>query len=349
MQASNAPSKSAVPFAQSGTKNAIPVASQIGVTPGAASFTDGFPPLTMTPVAAGGVPPYGADFNGILNFLSAAVRWSQAGGRYEFDSAFATAVGGYPKGAVLSSASGSGSWQNLADNNTTNPDDGGIGWVDPTAGRLLNVQTFTSVGSVTYTPTTGTRSVVVEVQGGGGAGGGSQAATASTVSVCPGGNAGAYGKSRITSGFSGVTVTVGAGGAGVLGATGGNGGTSSFGSHLSAPGGQGALTYVAHPAPLLNINSSAQSSSSGGNVFNAPGGRGAPGVASGNLYGGSGDGGASAFGGGGGAVGVFAASTNGRAGAAPGSGGSGGTGGGSATASSGGSGAPGIVIVWEYA
>lgn len=129
MQASNAPSKSAVPFADSGTKNTIPVASQIGVKPGAASFTDGFPPLTMTPLAAGGVPPYGADINGILNFLSAAVRWSQAGGSYPFDSAFAAAVGGYPKGARVLSADGTGAWRSISDNNTTDPDEGGAGWV----------------------------------------------------------------------------------------------------------------------------------------------------------------------------------------------------------------------------
>lgn len=140
MQASNVPSKSAVPFAQSGTKNIIPVASQIGVTPGAASFTDGFPPLTMTPLAAGGVPPYGADFNGIFNFLSAAVRWGQAGGRYPFDAAFSTAVGGYPKGAVLAEATGNGSWLNLADNNTANPDAGGANWVALGAGVASTMQ-----------------------------------------------------------------------------------------------------------------------------------------------------------------------------------------------------------------
>lgn len=140
MQASNAPSKSAVPFADSGTKNTIPVASQIGVTPGLASFTDGFPPLTMTPLAAGGVPPYGADFNGILNFLSAAVRWGQAGGRYPYDAAFSAAVGGYPKGAVLAAATGNGSWLNLVDNNTTNPDSGGANWVSMGSGIATTPQ-----------------------------------------------------------------------------------------------------------------------------------------------------------------------------------------------------------------
>lgn len=134
MQASNAPLKSAVPFADSGNKNAIPVASQIGVTPGAASFTDGFPPLTMTPLAAGGVPPYGADFNGILNFLSAAARWQQAGGAYPYDAAFSAAIGGYPQGAMLKKSLGAGYWLNLAENNTTNPDSGGANWIALPAG-----------------------------------------------------------------------------------------------------------------------------------------------------------------------------------------------------------------------
>lgn len=130
MQASNAPSKSPVPFAESGSKNTIPVASQIGVTPGLASFTDGFPPLTMTPLAAGGVPPYGQDFNGILYFLSAAVRWQQAGGSYAFDSAFSSAIGGYPKGALLRSSDSTAIFMSRVDNNT----------VDPGAGPSANWQ-----------------------------------------------------------------------------------------------------------------------------------------------------------------------------------------------------------------
>lgn len=120
MQASNAPTKSAVPFANSGAKNTIPVASQIGITPGLASVTDGFPPLTMTPLAAGGVPPYGQDFNGILNFLSSAVRWAQPGGGYVYDAAFATAAGGYPRGAILLKAGLNGIWVSTAENNTGN-------------------------------------------------------------------------------------------------------------------------------------------------------------------------------------------------------------------------------------
>lgn len=134
MQLSQVPSKVPLAFASSGTKNTIPTASQIGITAGAASLTDGFPPLTFTPLSAGGVPPSGADFNGILNLITSIQRWQSAGGFFPYDSAFATSVSGYPKGAVLLKASGAGYWICTSDNNTANPDTGGSGWMgfDPT-------------------------------------------------------------------------------------------------------------------------------------------------------------------------------------------------------------------------
>lgn len=217
------------------------------------------------------------------------------------------------------------------------------------SGRLIGIQIFSTPGSFTYTPTSGTTSVVVSVQGGGGAGGGSQSTAAGTVSVCPGGNAGSIGRSRLTSGFSGVTVVVGSGGSGSLGAAGLPGGSSSFGSLITAPGGQGGVSYAPATPPVLNINSTAQTSATGGNIMNAPGGRGSPAVASGVTFGGSGDGGASVFGSGGPTSGALSTPTNGKSGISPGSGGSGGAGGAGAAASTGGSGSAGIVIIEEYA
>ena len=134
MQLSNTPSKLVRPFADAGGRSTIPVASQIGVTAGAASLTDGFPPLTRTPVAAGGVPPSGLDMNGILYEMSAAIRWANAGGGYAFDGAFAadTNVGGYPKGARVMRSDGQGYWFNTAEGNTTDPESPGsaaAGWV----------------------------------------------------------------------------------------------------------------------------------------------------------------------------------------------------------------------------
>src|SRR5690242_4772276 len=101
MKLADAPSKIVLPFAEDGDRNTIPVPSQIIITPGAASFTDGFPPLTMEPKSSGGIPPFGLDMNGILFDLSALNRWANAGGGFVFDGTFAadTNVVGYPAGA----------------------------------------------------------------------------------------------------------------------------------------------------------------------------------------------------------------------------------------------------------
>lgn len=132
MLASQAPTSFVAPFANAagaGFIRTIPVASQIGITAGAASLQDGFPPVTFVPVAAGGTPPFGQDTNGILYQATAGVQWSQVGGEPVYNSTFSTAIGGYPNGAILQSADGTGFWRSTADNNETNPDTGGAGWV----------------------------------------------------------------------------------------------------------------------------------------------------------------------------------------------------------------------------
>lgn len=126
---SDSPPKIAIPFANSGSRNVIPVPSQIGLVDGAASYSDGFPPLTFTDPLAGGIPPSGQDFNGILYAVTNSLRWHQAGGQPVFDSAFAAAVGGYPKWSLLQSADGQGMWLSTADNNSSNPDTGGANWI----------------------------------------------------------------------------------------------------------------------------------------------------------------------------------------------------------------------------
>ena len=162
MQLSNRPGKLVLPFANSGNKNNIPVASQFGITPVAASLADGFPPLTMTPVAAGGVPPSGLDMNGVLFELSAVVRWANAGGGYPFDADFAadSNVNGYPKGSRVLRADGSGYWFNTIDGNTTDPDDGSAsGWVpDFTSGAVVVPM---ASANVTLTPVQYGRPIVI--------------------------------------------------------------------------------------------------------------------------------------------------------------------------------------------
>lgn len=122
----SAPTKITVNWAASGDKNAIPIPSQSG---GAASFTAGFPPLTMTPKASGGVPPSGKDMNGILFSLSQAIQYEQSGGHFPYDSSFASAVGGYPIGAIVQATDNSGFWINGTANNSTDPEAFGAGWL----------------------------------------------------------------------------------------------------------------------------------------------------------------------------------------------------------------------------
>lgn len=141
MQLSNKPDKLVLPFANGGSKNTIPTDSQIGIVAGKASLIDGFPPLTRTPLSAGGVPPSGLDMNGILFEMSALSRWFAAGGAFAYDSTFAndTNVGGYPKGARLLSADGLSYWLNTVENNTSDPDAGGAGWVSDSNAGMTSV------------------------------------------------------------------------------------------------------------------------------------------------------------------------------------------------------------------
>ncbi|KAA1013041.1 hypothetical protein FVF58_09630 [Paraburkholderia panacisoli] len=132
MQASQSPAAFVAPFANAagaGFIRTIPAASQIGITDGAASLHDGYPPKCFSPVAAGGVPPFGQDTNGILYQTTAGVQWQQVGGQPIYNSTFSTAIGGYPNGAILQSADGTGFWRSTADNNTSNPDTGGANWL----------------------------------------------------------------------------------------------------------------------------------------------------------------------------------------------------------------------------
>jgi hypothetical protein len=106
----------------------IPDAPQ---TNGHASMTDGFPPLNFQQIAAGGIPPWGADMNGLMKQVSAWLQWQAAGNAGIFyDAAFSTKIGGYPKGAFLQKLSTQDRyWISTADNNTANPDTGGANWI----------------------------------------------------------------------------------------------------------------------------------------------------------------------------------------------------------------------------
>jgi hypothetical protein len=122
--------------------NPVPVPSQQGIKNGAASWTDGYPPNTFLPPASGGAGPFGADMNGVLNQIAADIQWLQAGAIYPYNAAFQAAIGGYPQGARVQSAATIGLiWYSLVDNNTTDPDTGGAGW-------LALIRRFAITGSI---------------------------------------------------------------------------------------------------------------------------------------------------------------------------------------------------------
>ncbi|HHA1409764.1 TPA: phage tail protein [Enterobacter hormaechei subsp. xiangfangensis] len=221
-------------------------------------------------------------------------------------------------------------------------------------GRLLNVQTFTSSG--TYTPTKGTKTIIVEVQGAGGAGGGSSATTAGNVSLGAGGAEGCYGKSLFSGLATSYSVTIGTGGKGVVGGSGGGGGTTSFGSLLSAGGGYGggrmtdgaSVSFVGIegstlPSPPTVTGANLFSSGYAGTFYFA--------IRLSNAYsagGVTGMGGRSFFGAGGGSGTSSGAGANAAAYGSGGSGAKSWLASGSDVAYAGGNGANGVVVVWEY-
>ena len=146
---SGIPAKFTMPWGQnaaSGTIRVIPAASQIGITPGAASLNDGFPVQTSLPVGAGGTPPSIQDMNGILNEVTAWNQWQQAGGPIRYDSAFQTAINGYPNSAVIASAVYPGGYYiSTVDNNTNALVDNATnqtGWLYAFLASGANIQVF---------------------------------------------------------------------------------------------------------------------------------------------------------------------------------------------------------------
>jgi hypothetical protein len=96
--------------------------------------------------------------NGILYQMSAVDVWMCAGGGFPYNSAFQTAIGGYPKGARVLMASGNGYWVSTTDNNVTDPDTGGAGWASADENAITALTgpvTATGPGSAaaTITPT----------------------------------------------------------------------------------------------------------------------------------------------------------------------------------------------------
>ncbi|MGV7078506.1 pyocin knob domain-containing protein [Testudinibacter sp. P80/BLE/0925] len=107
-------------WAETGLKNDVPATRTDSIPQESATYADGFPSITMTPIAMGGKAPSGKDMNGVLGDLSSHAVYQSMGGFYRFDTAFAKQINGYPKGAILASDNFKSIFVSLIDGNTTN-------------------------------------------------------------------------------------------------------------------------------------------------------------------------------------------------------------------------------------
>lgn len=212
--------------------------------------------------------------------------------------------------------------------------------IRPETPRTPNIVRYTS-GSGTYTPTPGTKYIVVEMVGGGGGGssGGSTAGTAATS-----GSSTTFGTSLLTANGGSFGVGLGAGGAGG-GAT-----INSPAVGQSSSGGSG-TAYMGVQAGLAIAGSHGGNSCFGGGGGGGPyASTGAAGAASTGSGGGGGGGGTSANGGSGGGAGgcikATIASPSSSYAYSVGAGGNAGTGGTGGNA--GGAGGSGVIIITEY-
>lgn len=220
----------------------------------------------------------------------------------------------------------------------------------------INIQSFTSTGSFTYTPTSGMKYCIVSMIGGGGGGGGATGVSAQTAAA-GGGASGYYIQFLMTAAQIGAskTGTVGAGGlAGAAAAgTGGTGGDTVF-ADWTAGGGQGGVGSTASASTKVSAGGAPGTITVGtGTILNNMlGSSGAPGLSQTTIIAQSGFGATSGgdLGGSGGTqiIIVAAASVAGINGSGGGSGGSGAATINNAVNVAGGIGKNGRVLVVEY-
>lgn len=126
MNRTDSPAKQSKPFGVNGPREPILATTPAGDN--TASYDAGFPPITMVLKSAGGLPPKGQDMNQILYELSALGRWTSAGAKNTYDSAFATAIGGYPSGSYVLGDDLKTVYRCTTDGNASNPNSVTTGW-----------------------------------------------------------------------------------------------------------------------------------------------------------------------------------------------------------------------------
>lgn len=99
-----------------------------GTSPNSATYSVGFPPVTMQPLSSGGLPPKGSDFNGIFYDITDNIVFQTQGNAYPYNAAYATEIGGYPLNARIAIDNGDIVRSTIA-SNTNNPNTDMTGWV----------------------------------------------------------------------------------------------------------------------------------------------------------------------------------------------------------------------------
>lgn len=225
------------PFAATGDKEALATADQ---PDGKVSLQAGWTPDYELPNDNANYRPVGrGEMNGVLNEVTEGLGEIQLNGFAKWQPI----DGGWPLGSyVLHNAV---VYRSTTDNNTSDPDAGGAGWINPLSGRLLGITTYTTAGTFTFTPSPLAKSWRVIVTGAGGGSGGVNTTGAGESKASTGGGGGGTTIHNYTTAFTSASVVVGAGGAGGTAAptNGGNGAISSFspvgGIAISATGGSG--------------------------------------------------------------------------------------------------------------
>jgi hypothetical protein len=216
-------------------------------------------------------------------------------------------------------------------------------WSNPTL--LINTQYLTS--GTTYTPSSGTRTIVVYMLGAGGGGGGVAAQNA-RCAAGSGGGAGGVCQFTLTTVSGTYAYTIGALGAGGASASDGSvGGNTTFtvgATVYTAYGGGGGKSSSASNVLTLTVGGAGAITSTNGQI-NTGGASGQPGIRLDGNQGMSGNGASSPYGGGGSGI-ITDSGPNAATGY--GAGGGGGLTLSSTSPSTGGNGAPGLIIVYEY-
>lgn len=216
------------------------------------------------------------------------------------------------------------------------------------SGGLKSIQIFTSNG--TWTRPSGINKILVEAAGGGG-GGGYAAAGVTAGASGSGGGGGSYSRLLLdVSAIPSVAVVIGAAGAGGIGSTATNataGGTTTFGAHITCPGGN-AGSQTNSGTGANSVAGAMPSSASTGGDINIPGTAGGNTIRVNQTTFSSGVGGFSKLGHGGfgNATGTGATWSGGTPSGY--GGGGGGAGAYNSVNQNGGNGSAGIVIVYEF-